>query len=264
MEFHIAIPSYKRADTLETHTLAFCLKSGINPSRIHIFVVDDKEEIASYAPLTDKYNVKVHTGPLGLHHMRNFITDFFPEGEHILQMDDDVKNLYMMEEDKSVQNVNSCKRYPLSELSGMYFMSWVECAFSTLLLSNARMFGTYPVKNGFFMKDLPYMSENLRFCVGTIWGCINDKSIRINIEEKEDFERTILFYRKYGSVHRYNHIAPKTTYFITRGGMQSRGIDRRESSNASCVYLVNAYPAYCKFHRVKKNGIHEIKLLRQT
>ena len=55
------------------------------------------------------------------------------------------------------------------------------------LKNNIGLFGIYPIKNGYFMKDLPEKTIDLRFCVGTFWGCINNHNIQINIEEKEDF-----------------------------------------------------------------------------
>lgn len=258
MDFVIAIPSYKRHDTIVTHTLAFCESCGVPSEIIHIFVV--KEDESSYNKALENRGLYIHTGPLGLHNMRNYITDFFDPGQKILHMDDDIKSMVYMMPDDSIRDLKSSRRYPLYKFRGE-FMSWIESAFHALSIGHARMFGVYPVKNGYFMKDLPYVTEDLRFCVGTFWGCINDRTIRINIEEKEDFERTLLHYEKNGSVLRYNHIAPVTTFYKTLGGMQSRSTDRSGASARSCTYLVNRFPALCKLHRVKKNGIHEVKLI---
>jgi hypothetical protein len=176
-------------------------------------------------------------------------------------MDDDIRSVVYMEEDMTIKDTKSSKRYPLRSLEGDAFLSWVEGAFATLMISDTRLFGVYPVRNGFFMKDLPYMTTDLRFCVGALWACINDPSIQITVEEKEDFERTLLYYEKYGSVLRYNHIAPCTSYYKTQGGMQSRGIDRCESSKDSCKYLVERFPRNCKIHRTKASGIMEVRLI---
>lgn len=250
MSFVVAIPSYKRAHILTKQTLPLCLQSGIDPNQIHVFIVDDPTEECSYIQATKNLKIHLHKGPLGLNNMRNFITDFFPTGQRILSMDDDIRGVVYMDENQSLQNFH-----------GSMFLSWVESAFEALSIGNSRLFGIYPVKNSYFMKDLPYVTEDLRFCVGTVWGCINDKSIRIVTEEKEDFERTILFYTKCGSVLRYNHIAAKTSLYTTGGGMQSRGVNRQESSKVACEYLTATYPSYCRCYRVKKNGIHEVRLL---
>lgn len=262
MDFVVAIPSYKRADVLVSHTLSLCNKCNLPREIIHVFIVDDALEVAAYqnAIVGNGGGLNIHTGPVGLHNMRNFITDFFPEGQKILHMDDDVKDIVFMEMDGSVEPVTSSKRYPLYSMANDTFISWIETAFNTLSLGNAAMFGIYPVRNGYFMKDLPYVTTDLRFCVGTCWGCVNDKTIRITLEEKEDYERTLLYYERYGAIHRYNHIAPVTTYYKTKGGMQSRPYDRRETSRASCEYLVLKFPLLCKLHKIKASGIHEIRL----
>jgi hypothetical protein len=168
-------------------------------------------------------------------------------------MDDDITGMVNLD--------TSSSTYKLNHIEGQEFLSWVNTAFDTLSLGNARLFGVYPVRNGYFMKDHPYATLDLRFCVGSFWGCINDQSIEITIEEKEDFERTLLYYEKYGSILRYNHIAPLTTYYKTKGGMQSRNIDRIQSSRDSCQFLLNRFPRLCKPYRTKKNGIKDIRLI---
>jgi hypothetical protein len=141
-------------------------------------------------------------------------------------MDDDIKDIVCMVENTTIANTKSAARYNLSPLSGAEFRSWTESAFHALELSRTKLFGVYPVKNGYFMKDLPYVTEDLRFCVGTCWGVINDHRIHVTLEEKEDYERTLMCFSLYGSVLRYNHISPVTTYYRTAGGMQSRETDR--------------------------------------
>lgn len=258
----IAIPSFDRPHVLKTRTLSYLLQlCGVDPAIVHVFVVDSPEERQKYAFLRDMH-VNVHYGPLGLHAMRNFIAASFPDGTHILSMDDDIKHLVYLSENDAVADKKSSKRYELQVLQDGEFLSWAESAFAALQMSRTKLFGIYPIKNGYFMKDLPYVTEDLRFCVGTCWGCINDSRIRSTIEEKEDVERTLAHFDMFGSVLRYNHIAAATSYYVTPGGMQSRGSDRRAASIASCQYLVATYPALCALGRVKKTtGIHEIRLL---
>jgi hypothetical protein len=262
--FVIAIPSYKRPHTLVQNTLAYLKDCGVPNELIHIFLVDG--DCAEYGNAIGGQGYFVHYGPLGLHHMRNYITDFFPEGTKILHIDDDIRYMVYMEEDLTVTNKKSCRRYPLKRLMGPEFLSWVESAFNALEMSdpNTKLFGIYPLRNGYFMKSLPWISTDLRFCVGSVWGCINDKRIRITIQEKEDYERTLLVFELFGSVLRYNHIAPVTSYYTTPGGMQSQNIDRIEASKVSCSYLLERFPDLCKLGKRKKSsGIHEIDLIRK-
>ena len=261
----VVIPSYRRPSIIKSHTIAYLKECGIPNNMIHVFIVDDEEEVATYQEsLRGHTGIHIHKGPLGLHNMRNFITDFFPDGQCILHMDDDIKYLTFMEEDLAVSDKKSAKRYPLYTLNGCEFQSWVEGAFSALALSSppTKIFGIYPIRNGYFMKTLPYVSTNLRFCVGCVWGCINDKRIRVTLEEKEDYERTLICWKLFGSILRYNHIAPVTAYYITPGGMQTRGSNYRiQRARESCEFLIRNYPDLCVPGRTKKTtGIAEIRL----
>jgi hypothetical protein len=265
--FVIAIPSYRRQNVLVKCTLAYLRDCGVPDDMIHIFVVSEEEDSYKMAvAASGGGNYSFHIGPVGLDKMRNFITDFFPEGTNILSMDDDIRYLVYMEEDRSVTDKKSCRRYPLFRLSGADFLSWAETAFAALALSQppTKLFGVYPIRNGYFMKTLPYVTFDLRFCVGSIWGCINDHKLRVTIEEKEDYERTLICFDIYGSVMRYNHIAPVTSYYTTPGGMQCASSKNRiEESRKSCEYLTHKFPHLCKLGRIKKNsGIHEISLTR--
>lgn len=250
----IAIPSYDRPHILKSRTLAYLEQCGIDDSIIHIFLASKDPKISVYREILQDRNYHIHDdGPVGLHMMRNHITRYFSEGMHILCMDDDIRHLVYKTDDDN-----------LAKLEASEFSSWTEGAFATLELSDTKMFGVYPIRNAYFMKDLPYVTMNLRFCVGTIWGYINDHRILVSIEEKEDFERTMICYKLFGSVVRYNHIAPVTSYYVTPGGMQSRSLNRTLDSQRSCAYLVATFPDMCKLGRVKKNtGIHEIVLKRQ-
>lgn len=256
----VAIPSYCRHDILVKRSLPLCISWGIPQDAVYVFVVREQEALYRDALSADFPDVHVVVGPLGLHHMRNFIAAFFDEGVEILQMDDDIEDLLVMHEDASVEDVKSCKRYPLHPVPPEGMREWLFHAFDLLKHKSASLFGIYPVRNGYFMKDLPAITFDLRFCVGAFWGTINRRDIQLCLEEKEDFERTLQAFRRDGTVVRFNHVCPKTSYYKTKGGMQSRNVDRKEASKASCVYLLENWSQYCKLHTSKKNGMHEVRL----
>jgi hypothetical protein len=216
-----------------------------------------KEEYEDYRNSLDPL-INVIIGPLGLHHRRHFIRLYFPDGTKMVCMDDDIAQLCIMKENVRIEDRKKAARYPLFENN----LAFLEDAFETLEATGLTFFGIYPVKNGYFMKTLPYKSTDLRFCVGTFWGCINDHStdLMLNIEEKEDFERTLLYYKRDKGVLRFNTICADTKYYKEKGGLQSRGIDRKETSKTSCTYLIATFPEYCKLYTSKKSGIHEVRL----
>jgi len=278
-DYVIAIPSYKRSDLIVTHTLAYLAScSNISMSNVYVFVgtVTDATNATDASTDTEltlyQRNVAARpcyaavnlvTGPVGLHNMRNFITDYFQDGTCVLQMDDDVKTVLALSIDTSVTDTQKAARYPLVDIEG--FDSWVRAAFTTLKQRNLSLFGVYPVKNGFFMKDLPEVTYDLRFCVGVLWGCINRKnlsypSITLTLEEKEDFERTLLHWCRDGGVVRFNHITIKTKYYTTPGGMQARGIDRQVAAMTSCRDLCSRFPDLCRLYLGKKSGMPEVRL----
>lgn len=260
--FCVAIPSYCRVSVLLKCTLPLCCTLwGIPEDAIYVFVVEEEECSYKHSVHSMFPGVHIVRGPLGLHHMRNFITQYFPEGAPVLHMDDDIQNLMLMHEDTSVENQKSCLRYPLVPIQDTYpdMCQWISSAFDHTKSVGASLFGIYPVKNGYFMKDLPVITYDLRFCVGAFWGAWNRHAIHIHIEEKEDFERTIQAYQNDGRIVRFNRICPVTTYYKTKGGMQSRNVNRIETNSKSCAFLVEQYPQYCKLYHGKKSRV-EVRL----
>lgn len=260
MEASIAIPSYQRAKTLRSHTLRFCMQMEIPMNHIYVFLHEHDPQLQEYDYLQD-LGVHVIHGPLGLQHMRNFITQYFPAQSKLIHMDDDIQGLFQMRIDTSVEDKKKAARYPLFEMTALEFHHWIQESFEICKSQNIQMFGVYPVRNGYFMKGLPECSYNLRFCVGSFWGCLNDPTILIHLEEKEDVERTIRSFAKYQKVLRWNFISPKTRYYKTLGGMQARKMDRVKSSRESSLYLFQQFPQYCSsIYTGKKNGHTEVRL----
>ena len=275
MNFKIVIPSYCRSHIICDKTLRVCCQLASIPQQlIYVFVLDCQKN--SYKVEVEKRNfgdINLISAPPeippGLHHMRNYITQYFPEGEHLLHMDDDIDDILKLYIDESITDPKKSTRYRLFSCcnsnplgQGQGIISIFNNAFRILQDQHIGLFGIYPVANGYFMKDLPDVTYSLRFCVGTLWGCINDHSIIIQIEEKEDVERTLLSFQKYNKILRLNNITIKTKYYKTEGGMQTESsLDKRKAAaKASCIYLLEKYPKYTKLYTSKKSGIYEIKL----
>lgn len=258
-----AIPSLSREDVVVNKSLPLLVdRYQINQDSIYIFVVADEYERYK-STLHAKYPcIRIVVGPLGLHYMRNFIHAFFLENEELICLDDDISGLVTMIENPQVPDKKKSGRYPMVEITAEQFKACLTDAFRIMREQGINLWGIYPVKNGYFMKDLPERTYDLRFIVGCFWGCINRPDLQVTIEEKEDVERTILYYIRDKKVLRFNRIAPVTKYYKQAGGMQARGVDRKETSKQSCQYLIDKYPDYCKLYTGKKSGIWEIKLMR--
>jgi len=266
MNFKVIIPSYSRASIICEKTLRVLANATVPQENIYVFVLQSQE--CSYKTQIKNYNfdkinlISVNIDP-GLDKMRNYITLYFPEGEYLLHMDDDIDDILKLSIDTNIVDSKKAGRYKLiSKISE--FIEIYNDAFNIIKNNNTALFGIYPVANGYFMKDLPEYTFDLRFCVGALWGSINDHSIIIDIEEKEDVQRSIMYFMKYKKILRINNITIKTKYYKTKGGMQDRCIDdinRIESSKKSCTFLLEKYPEYTKLYTSKKSGIYEIKLM---
>ena len=78
------------------------------------------------------------------------------------------------------------------------------------------IWGVYPVRNPFFMKQT--ITTDLRFLIGGMYGFINRRiKVSDNATSKEDYELTILHYLRDGGVVRFNNIAFKTKFYANGG-----------------------------------------------
>ena len=261
MDWKLIIPSYKRPEIVINKTLKVCSRLNIDKSLIYIFIIKDEEANYKIEALND-YNIIVADIEPGLDKMRNYITNYFPENAMLLSMDDDIDDINQLIIDETITDLNKSRRYKLISIEPLQFHTIINNAFESLLNEDIGIFGFYPIKNGFFMKDSEPITYSLKFCVGTMWGCLNQKDIQITIEEKEDVERTLKYFKKFKKILRFNHINVATKYYKNKGGMQflNNKTDRIENSKISAKLLSEMYPEYCYLHTSKKSGIWEVKL----
>lgn len=227
--WRIAIPSYKRATRLRDSTLATLQKYGIPADRIDVFVADD-EEREVYADTLDPatYDWLITATP-GMGAVRNWMTDYYEEGQHVLYIDDDI--------------------YDFLTLEPLDLQAFIDKAFADCAAAGLRLWGIYPVANKFFMK--PGYTKDLRYVIGSMYGVMNDRNIKVSMDDGEDKERTCLYYLKYGGVLRYSDISPKTKYYREPGGMQTtRTLERQQKSGLA---LLEQFPMLLT-RKDKKDG----------
>jgi hypothetical protein len=243
----IAIPSYRRAETLRDKTLTLLKEYRIPPSRIHVFVAN-KEEAATYRATLDPATYgHLHIAIPGMAAVRNFITEFFPVGQPIFNMDDYIRGF--LEYSEGARR----NERPLRDLAG-----FITRGFRDARRTGYRLFGVYPVANGFFMKP-GEPSTDLRYIIGAVWGIINPgKILTVTIDDKEDYLRSVIMYLLDGGVLRYNDVAPQTAYYKEPGGMQETRTMRR--IDASARAMVTAFPDLVKINLTKKSGMPEVRL----
>jgi len=228
----VAIPSYKRAGTIAKKTLNFLKVSNYPADRIHIFVADE-DEFRDYKRLVpQELYGEIIVGVKGLCPQRNFISSFYKEDEILIQMDDDV--------------ITIKSEYP--------FITLVMMGVSALYGRTAGLWGVLPNDDGRRFKDAT--TKHLTHILGSFFVIRNHRSIVMTYTEKEDMERSILYFRHYGSVLRYQNAGVATRYAKGEGGLQTPG--RLDRIKLEIKRFETEYPEYVNV--VQKKGIPDIVL----
>jgi hypothetical protein len=243
----IAIPSYRRADTLRDKTLSLLKEYKIPRDRIHVFVANKDEEATYKATLDPATYGHMHVAVPGMAAVRNYITGYFPVGKAIFNMDDDIRGF--------IEYSEGARRNerPLRDLTG-----FITRGFREARASGFRLFGVYPVPNGYFMKP-GAPTTDLRYIIGSVWGIINPgRILTVSIDDKEDYLRSVIMYNLDGGVLRFNDVAPQSAYYKEAGGMQETRTMRRIEASAKA--MVAAFPDLVKINLTKKSGMPEVRL----
>ena len=251
-DYIIAIPSYKREETLKNKTLRVLQEQGISKKKIFIFV-GNKEEYEKYKNTLPKYYNKIIIGEVGMGAIRNFITDYFPKGQKIFNMDDDINGFVELTKEK---NKNTKSKFQSKKFKGNDLDNFIRKGFDECKKNNLSLFGIYPASNPFFMKKR--ITYDLRYIIGSCWGCINNKNVKVSMDDKEDFERTLKYYKQDGGVIRFENVTVISGYYTEKGGMQETRTKDRVLKSAK--KLVDQYPDLCKLYLGKKSGYAEVKL----
>lgn len=233
--FVVAVPSYKRPE-LFLHKTYNVLATSQLLEKTYVFVVPEEEEKYRTAfPL-----LRIIVGKPGLSEQLKFIDNYFPEGTHIVRIDDDID--YFLD----------ISGHRITDIRPTISRGFVLC-----MAKKARFWGIYPVANPFFMKKDE--TFNLKFIQGCLCGWIKKGDPHIPEESiKEDIYRSCAYYKADGCVVRLNDIAPKTKFL--RGDSL---IPTKEAHERGADTIVAAFPGWAtKYYR--KNGFPEIRLTRHT
>ena len=242
--YKIAIPSYSRDQILFNQTLSTLKRNGIDPSLIYIFVVDD--QFSKYSEIDPSLYNTIVIGKKGVVEQRKFITEYFDEGQQILSLDDDLQEI-----DLQYTDYDSLNHFILD-------------AFRICKDMNSFIWSVNPVFNPFWReKKLPIKKTKLNFCVGAFYGFINRRDPLLQIPsddfcmQKDDVERSILYYIKDGITVVFNRVGFKTKYYSC-GGL-GRLNERMNDIILSAKSINTRYPLLTKI-KIRNNGIYEIIL----
>jgi hypothetical protein len=244
MDYCISIPSYKRSTICNNKTLTTLHNLGIPKSKINVFIAE--EDLENYQKdLNPDYYNEIIIGVKGITHQRQFIYEYYPAGTHLVSIDDDVESL-----DLSMTEYTSADDFFLK-------------AFSLCIDENCFIWGVYPVFNPFFRQHRTPITTNLNYIIAAFYGTIirpvsEDLKLTITMDgNKEDIERSILYYLKDGKTLRFNQIGFKTKYYGSDGGGLGIFKDRLELMKTNTIAINNRYPDITKI-KIRKNGMYEI------
>jgi len=229
----IAIPSYRRAVSLTKLTLKFLRKSLYPAHLITVFVASEDERDLYARTIPESLYGTLVVGRPGLTAQRNFIRDFYPEGQILAQLDDDVKGIKSLEDN---------------------FLEIVERGVREIEENGCGLFGVLPTDDGRrFKNDTTY---HLTHILGSFFILRNHRDIEMNFSHKEDYFRSILYFQRYGRVARYRGAGVSTTYDQGSGGLSCP--DRLERMREESEQIAKLYPEFCV--AIEKRGKPDLRL----
>jgi len=227
----IAVPSYHRAVLFGKKTYKI-IKASKSEAITSVFVV--QEEVEQYRALYPDITFVV--GVKGLLAQRKFIYDYYPEGSHILSIDDDIDYLLTIKKERILDIRQLAKR-----------------GFEGCVKNDCRLWGIYPVANAYFMKEKD--TTALKFCIGCFYGYIKKGDyVVMEYPFKDDYFITCSYYKADGRVFRINDVAPKTK-FLRGDSLEANA----QGHDKAVDVLVSWFPLWAKKY-YRKNGFPEVRL----
>lgn len=242
-EYQVAIPSYRRASTIAQKTLPMLRSGGVDMGRVTVFVCDDERE--EYEPIAAEFAVRLARAEPTLKAARNIIARHYPPDYPVVEVDDDIKRLMRRVDEKTVETV--------ADLDAVF-----RRGFEVADKAGARLWGLYPVPNPYFMRD--EVTTDLRYIGGGLFGVrfAGDDADLVELDDKEDFERTCRAYLRDGSVVRFGDVTWDTVGYGGDGGMQSYRTPETIAEGAR--RMVELFPDLCTLNLTKRSGHAEVRL----
>lgn len=227
--YRIAIASHDRAETLATKTLPALQRGGIDLCLVDVWTTID--ELGTYdAALPPEVWLRPEA-KLGRAEARNAIARGYPQGQRLVQVDDDIERI--------VQLACEC-RYEDAEHLNEHF----EWAFRQ---ADELGFGLWGIDNGGgrFPKYKRFgATTRMRWVAGGLFGytLAGDECDFVHNDDREDDERTLRCGLRDGGVLMLEYLALKTNTYTEPGGMQNQRTDKLVIRDAN--YLLENWPEH--------------------
>jgi hypothetical protein len=233
MEFpEVAIPTYKRHHLISGKTLRFLASVSYPASKVTLFVANEEEALLYYRAVPRALYGKLVVGVPKLQPQRTFISNYYPEDAILIEMDDDIKKID----------------------SPVPFLTLIQNALERINTRKSGLWGVLP--NDDKRRYTDDTTIHLTFIIGSFFVFRNHRDLQTTLTQKDDYERSILYFKRYGEVHRYRGAGVSTTYNQGGGGLQEEG--RTAKMETEVNQIVQMYPEYCS--RKDKKGMPDVAL----
>jgi hypothetical protein len=238
LDYHLAIPSHRRAKLLGDKTLHFLKES--NGPKPTIYVADE-EDLTAYRNLYPDLPILI--APKGIAATRNFIQDTQPLGKKIVFIDDDIIDIFHLDvKNHHINTITSKpKKYKVRDFNAL-----IQEGFDSAEKAGTTFWGVLPTDHTLCMK--PAIRRNLCYINGSLFGVINS---RVSVKENhcEDFERSLRYWVKENRLCRLEFVGLLTKYLKNPGGLQETRNEVMTSESAHRIQ--EEFSSLCKIRKKK-------------
>tara|TARA_R100001510_G_C7615520_1_gene177790 strand:- start:158 stop:940 length:783 start_codon:yes stop_codon:yes gene_type:complete len=246
MNYKIAIPSYKREQTIKNKTLKLLESFKIDSKKITIFVADS-DELYKYKKSLENtpYEENIVQGVLTIGEQRNFIEGYYNEGEKVMMFDDDITGIKKKKDQDLIDILDLEKEI-------------IFRGFNEAEKLGSKCFGIYAAANAYFMKDRVY--SKLCYIIASMFGVIIEKNnfLKRVTNHGEDYEYSIRQYIHNGVLCRLDNYTVISNYYKEEGGLQA--FRTKDYVKESIEKIQDMFPEYCKMYIRKSTGFAELRL----
>ncbi len=258
MEYVVAIPSHRRSVIFAKRTLKYLRTTNLDLDKITLFLSDEEDTeayemwdlrtvIAPGKNATDKFNA--------IHY-------HYPVGTRVFVMEDDIHNLCYRDDH------GTPKRTWVSDLDGMIVESFheLEGGLWGINPSDSTHYTTMWTELSPTKPDGKkfQFSRKLNIIVAHAFGFVStqDSELAVSEASKTDYERSCLYFERYGEVLRRFDVGVKTKSYVNDGGMQSDHTrkERRELEDKACDNLVARFPELLDHNFNKESIFSELRI----
>ena len=250
-EFEVAVPTYKREDSIKSMTLAMLRANRIAPRSVTLFVANTSQATAYAASLSGGefavFADRIVVGGAGIRAARNAIRTHFEPGTHVVSIDDDVRAVLAVRKGA----------FAKADVRDIVRDGALACD-----AHGTKLWGLYPVKNTYFMGARPF--AGLAFVQGQFFGCMVDRdpAMALKLEIKEDHENTLKHFERDGAISRLEYAVADSVMYETPGGIQATELRTEAKNQRAAEKLKARFGDLITLFVRKSTGMTEIRYAR--